>query len=72
MTSQGGILQAVDKALSLISRQLSYQCSIFYNRDKTVTATENEGSRLGLPFSYLIDYKDWCGGGDLNPYALRR
>jgi RNA polymerase sigma-70 factor (ECF subfamily) len=21
---------------------------------------------------YLIDSLDWCGGGDLNPYALRR
>jgi len=20
----------------------------------------------------VIDYLDWCGGGDLNPYALRR
>jgi hypothetical protein len=29
-------------------------------------------SRFGLTFSYLLILKDWCGGGDLNPYALRR
>ena len=36
-----------------------------------VTVAEKKASRFGLTFSYLIDL-DWCGGGDLNPYALRR
>ena len=33
---------------------------------------KNKASRRWLTFSYLIDFMDWCGGGDLNPYALRR
>jgi len=33
---------------------------------------EKKASRLGLAFSQVPDSKDWCGGGDLNPYALRR
>jgi hypothetical protein len=39
---------------------------------KMVTVAEKKTSRGGLVFSYLIDSLDWCGGGDLNPYALRR
>ena len=37
-----------------------------------VTVAKKKASRLGLAFSQVIDYLDWCGGGDLNPYALRR
>jgi hypothetical protein len=33
---------------------------------------KKKASRFGLAFSYFGDSKDWCGGGDLNPYALRR
>jgi hypothetical protein len=39
---------------------------------KMVTVTKEKASRFWLAFSYLIDSLDWCGGGDLNPYALRR
>src|SRR3981081_2652739 len=39
---------------------------------KTVTVTKKKANLKRLAFSYLIDSLDWCGGGDLNPYALRR
>ena len=39
---------------------------------KRVIVAKSKASRFGLAFSYPIDFKDWCGGGDLNPYALRR
>jgi hypothetical protein len=39
---------------------------------KMVTVAKKKANRFGLAFSYLIDSLDWCGGGDLNPYALRR
>jgi hypothetical protein len=39
---------------------------------KMVTVAKKKASRGGLAFLYLIDSLDWCGGGDLNPYALRR
>jgi hypothetical protein len=37
-----------------------------------VTVAKKKASHRGLTFSHLIDSLDWCGGGDLNPYALRR
>jgi hypothetical protein len=45
---------------------------LFCNRYKTATVTKKKANRFGLTFSYFIDLLDWCGGGDLNPYALRR
>jgi hypothetical protein len=38
----------------------------------TNTVTMKKANRFGLTLSYLLDSLDWCGGGDLNPYALRR
>ena len=45
---------------------------LFYNRYKNRDSDEKEGQpfRAGLLVSALLS--DWCGGGDLNPYALRR
>jgi hypothetical protein len=37
-----------------------------------VTVAKKKASRFGLAFSYIVGSKVWCGGGDLNPYALRR
>jgi hypothetical protein len=39
---------------------------------KMVTVTKKKASLRELTFLHLIDSLDWCGGGDLNPYALRR
>ena len=45
---------------------------LFYNRYKNRDSDEKEGqpNSVGLPISALLS--DWCGGGDLYPYALRR
>ena len=45
---------------------------LFYNRYKNRDSDEKEGqpNSVGLLVSALLS--DWCGGGDLNPYALRR
>jgi hypothetical protein len=45
---------------------------LFYNRYKNRDRNEKEGqpNSVGLLISALLS--DWCGGGDLNPYALRR
>jgi hypothetical protein len=44
----------------------------FYNHYKNHYSDEKEGQpvRTGLLVNPL--FIDWCGGGDLNPYALRR
>ena len=33
---------------------------------------QKEGQPLGLGILVSHLFSDWCGGGDLNPYALRR
>ena len=39
---------------------------------KTVTVTKKKSNPNELDFLEVLDSLDWCGGGDLNPYALRR
>jgi hypothetical protein len=34
--------------------------------------TEKKANRFGLAVRISLSLMDWCGGGDLNPYALRR
>ena len=48
------------------------EATLFCNRDKNRDSDEKEGQpfRAGHLVSPLLS--DWCGGGDLNPYALRR
>jgi hypothetical protein len=57
--------------------ELAFTCSRpsrfeFEPLQKAIIATKKKAShfRLGLLLSRL--FLDWCGGGDLNPYALRR
>jgi hypothetical protein len=35
-------------------------------------ATKKKASHFGLGLLVSHLFLDWCGGGDLNPYALRR
>jgi hypothetical protein len=43
-----------------------------YNGHKNCHSRQKHKKQIvsDLPLSYLLS--DWCGGGDLNPYALRR
>jgi hypothetical protein len=52
------------------------QGSILKKRERNGYKNGYSDKKEGLPFRAglpeVFDSLDWCGGGDLNPYALRR
>ena len=55
--------------MCLIRRRATL-CRILTGKNGSVPI--ERGQPFGLASFHFLEELDWCGGGDLNPYALRR